>query len=167
MTHTKPPRTEEHRRKLSENATARWAKWAEEHEPVKCSVEICDREAKVKGLCLGHDGRRRKYGDVRADVPIRKMAERGAGKSRYLVNGYVLIAVPEGTPGRKSSGMMAEHRYVMQQMLGRPLLPAPLETVHHKDGDKQNNHPDNLELRVGNHGIGASDMHCRTCKCFE
>jgi len=35
-----------------------------------------------------------------------------------------------------------EHRYVMEQKLGRPL--APREHVHHLDGDKLNNDPDNL-----------------------
>jgi len=61
---------------------------------------------------------------------------------------------------------MLEHRYVMQQKLGRPLLPFPQETVHHKDGNRANNDPSNLELRVGNHGIGATESHCRTCSCF-
>lgn len=35
-----------------------------------------------------------------------------------------------------------EHRVVMEQKLGRPLLPG--EIVHHIDHDKKNNHPDNL-----------------------
>lgn len=37
-----------------------------------------------------------------------------------------------------------KHRVVAEEMLGRPL--APGEIVHHKDGDKRNNEPDNLEV---------------------
>jgi len=37
-----------------------------------------------------------------------------------------------------------EHRRVMEAKLGRPLTYDDI--VHHKDEDKRNNHPDNLEL---------------------
>lgn len=37
-----------------------------------------------------------------------------------------------------------EHRVVMEQMLGRPLRSG--EIVHHKDGNKRNNAPGNLEV---------------------
>lgn len=36
------------------------------------------------------------------------------------------------------------HRVVMEQALGRPL--AKGEIVHHRDGDKLNNDPSNLEV---------------------
>jgi len=44
---------------------------------------------------------------------------------------------------RKVSGRH-EHRRVMEEKLGRKLLSS--EIVHHKDENKRNNHPDNLEL---------------------
>lgn len=37
-----------------------------------------------------------------------------------------------------------EHRIIAENKIGRPLQPG--EVVHHIDGDKQNNNPDNLEV---------------------
>jgi DNA invertase Pin-like site-specific DNA recombinase len=45
---------------------------------------------------------------------------------------------------------MDEHRYIMEQYLGRELTRD--EVVHHKDGDKSNNDIENLELmRLSEH----------------
>lgn len=56
-----------------------------------------------------------------------------------------------------------EHRIVMAGILHRPLERG--EFVHHKDGDKLNNDPSNLELWVRGHGDGirATDLLCPHC----
>ena len=45
---------------------------------------------------------------------------------------------------RVAGKRMDEHRYVASCILGRPLQPG--EVVHHKDGNKLNNDPGNLEI---------------------
>lgn len=69
--------------------------------------------------------------------------------------GYVRVYV-SGHP-------VLEHRYVMEQVLGRALIKG--ESVHHKDGNRSNNSPDNLELWVTSprYGQRATDIMCPHC----
>lgn len=57
--------------------------------------------------------------------------------------GYPMIRMPDH-PDAKTNGYLFEHRWVMEQKLGRRLR--PFEVVHHLDGNKKNNSPENLEL---------------------
>lgn len=66
-------------------------------------------------------------------------------------NGYVWLSLPANLNGGVK-GEMLEHRYVMEQHLGRKLLPE--ETVHHVNGDRQHNTIENLELFSSRHGPG-------------
>lgn len=77
--------------------------------------------------------------------------------------GYWQVHLPPDDPFsimRNRQGYVPEHRLVMARMLGRPLTDA--ETVHHIDGDRQNNDPSNLQLRQGKHGTGVT-MRCADC----
>lgn len=60
---------------------------------------------------------------------------------------YILVKAP-GHPNRDRHGYVRDHRLVMEAVLGR-LLEAD-EVVHHRDENKQNNDPSNLEIFVGN-----------------
>ena len=64
------------------------------------------------------------------------------------LDGYVLLIAPDNHPYARASGRILEHRLVMEQVLGRYLLPS--EVVDHKDCVHLHNHPLNLRLFASN-----------------
>jgi len=60
-------------------------------------------------------------------------------------SGYVQIWMPEHENARLG-GYVHEHRLVMSNIIGRPLTKK--ESVHHKNGCRSDNRPENLELWV-------------------
>jgi hypothetical protein len=59
------------------------------------------------------------------------------------VKGYKMLRMPEH-PMASREGYVMEHRYVMAETLGRML--SSDEIVHHKNGIKDDNRPENLEV---------------------
>lgn len=105
--------------------------WWKARRPRKpCSVDGCPSAATVAGMCSRHRKNVLAFGS-----PGQAKVTRRKGQ-KQTAHGYVTVWV-----GNKQ---VMEHRHVMEQMIGRPLRRE--ETVHHKNGNRSDNRPENLEL---------------------
>lgn len=90
--------------------------------------------------------------DCAADLLSMERNPRWRGGLTRHKKGYVLKRCPDHPRAKSNSGYVFEHILVMEAMLGRFLLPG--ETVHHKNGVKDDNNPNNLELWVSTQPSG-------------
>ena len=106
-----------------------------------CNVDGCERGAHSAGMCRSHYARLRKHGDPLAGQPFRVTTGEGSIK-----HGYWWVSIPAGERHLVPDGRRQdfEHRLVMARVLGRPLEAD--EVVHHRNGHRLDNRPDNLEL---------------------
>jgi len=83
------------------------------------------------------------------------------GKYQDRTSGYILVYSPNH-PSAHKKGYVMEHRLIMESRLGRYLKKN--ELVHHKNGVKDDNRIENLEvvvvLRGGQH---YDNIHCPFC----
>ncbi len=119
------------------------------------SQNTISRFIKLSGIKRKHENRsRHKHGMWRG--------------GRIKVHGYVHVLLPQDHKFFHqmvgSTGYVLEHRLVMAEQLGRPL--SRYETVHHINGIRDDNRPENLQLRQGNHGTGSVHV-CRACGSYD
>lgn len=122
-----------------------------------CVVEGCNKPAGMpgttRGFCKTHTSRWYRTG--RLDT-----IKAPYGDGTVDSNGYRKITV--------NGKQVREHRYVVEQLLGRPL--EPYELIHHIDGNKQNNNLDNLQVcsqseHMKIHATFRNETHKECAKC--
>jgi len=89
----------------------------------RCAIPGCASPHYAQDLCCKHYARRKRHGD-----PLKTLT----GLGYINEQGYRIV---NGRP---------EHRAVMEAQIGRPLRAE--ESVHHRNGVRDDNRPENLEL---------------------
>lgn len=102
-----------------------------------CTVDDCDNVHRALGLCKYHYGRLKRYGENFPNVPVISRFDSGRIIPRKQADGYVYETIGRGKT-------TLQHRRIMADHLGRDL--APHENVHHRNGVRDDNRIDNLEL---------------------
>lgn len=105
----------------------------------QCSVANCARKHRSGGYCEAHLKRVQRWGDPEANRSVRNKRSRSkpTGKS-MTADGYVLVR------DENLNKMVREHRLVMENCIGRKLY--KFENVHHKNGVRDDNRIENLEI---------------------
>lgn len=101
----------------------------------------------AKNFCVSHNAIYERLKEMRitrtnseSHIGLQTREKNGNWKGGRCVckrSGYVVISDGNG-------GLTREHRVVAEKMLGRPLEEG--EVVHHKNGDRSDNSPENLEV---------------------
>lgn len=96
-------------------------------------------------------------------LPINGPRKHIKGSGYTTAQGYKILSKKH--PNSSKRGQILEHKLVMSEYLGRPLLKH--ETVHHKNGIRNDNRIENLELWSKSHPFGQRvEDKIKWCKEF-
>jgi len=132
---------------------------------LRCSS--CRRQAS-HDLCACGSPKQRESSTCRGCQPTRgELNGNWRGGRTTHKAGYVMRRVPGHPRASVRSPYVFEHILVMEELLGRRLLEG--ETVHHINGVKDDNRPENLELwiRPQPSGIRARDAVARAHEILD
>lgn len=105
-----------------------------------CLFEGCDKPKRGRGYCSGH------YYQLNASKKLTPLfvPQYEWGEWFLTTKGYTVRK--RTNPDTKKIEQQWQHRLVMEEKLGRPLR--GIENVHHINGVRTDNQPENLELWV-------------------
>lgn len=103
-----------------------------------CGFKGCGGTARASGYCTPHQRQIRERGYA---TEIRSIRPRGSGW--VSGEGYRYLKRPDH-PNAMTNGYVAEHTLVVSERLGRGLVEN--ENVHHINGVRDDNRPENLEI---------------------
>ena len=113
-----------------------------------CAHPGCGLQHEAKGFCTGHYQRFVSGRDM--DPPLKTWVYAPGEWGDWHADGDGYMRRTRTING--SSERQLEHRWVMEQQIGRPLRPE--ETVHHINGVRNDNRVENLELWSSSHPSG-------------
>ena len=121
------------------------------------SFKVFPYRIKTGKFCSVSCGLRQRKGIPTGRSRKGEVHKRWKGGRVRATHGYIILRMPEHP--KNQNGYVLEHRFVMEKKLGRQLTFN--EMVHHKNGVKDDNRPENLQvvLRTTHKG----EVSCPKC----